>query len=272
MTEILACTALNGEVYRLDLLSPDIAAEALPGQFVMLRVCEGGERIPLTVAKAEDGVVTVIVQRVGKTTWQLTEKKAGESVAGITGPLGKPTPLDGLGNVCVVGGGLGCAIAWPLVRGLKRAGAEARMIAGFRNKALVILEDELRRDASELYICTDDGSRGERGFVTDKLSALLQSGRAFDRIFAAGPLVMMKAVCAVAPDIPVTVSMNPIMVDGTGMCGCCRVNVGGQVRFACVDGPDFDGHAVDFDEAIRRNRTYLTFEEKQLEEHICKLP
>jgi ferredoxin--NADP+ reductase len=265
---------LNADVTRIDLDAPHIAAKALPGQFVVLRVDARGERIPLTIARADaqSGVVTVVVQRVGKSTAILSDMKTGDIILDVAGPLGTPTHLQS-GRCAVVGGGLGCAIAWPIAAALKREGAEVHMIAGFRTKDIVILEEEMREDSSALHICTDDGSYGFKGFVTDKLKGLITGGVSFDRVYAIGPLVMMKFVSRLTKEygIPTVVSMNPLMVDGTGMCGCCRVTVDGKVFFACVDGPDFDGHLVDFDETMRRNTAYAAFEKARMDEHICRL-
>ena len=281
MTQITNVKDLNPDVTWLDLAAPHVAKKARPGQFVILRNDAEGERYPLTIANTdiENGHITVIVQKLGKSTSVLAQKKPGEYISDLLGPLGMPTRLtdkDGkpFKKVAVVGGGLGCAIAWPIAKALKEQGTEIHMIAGFRNKDIVILEEEMMRDTSFLHICTDDGSYGTKGFVTDKLQSLITSGDApFDHVFAIGPLIMMKFVAKLTREagIPTTVSMNPIMVDGTGMCGCCRVTVGGQVRFACVDGPDFDGHEVDFDETIKRNAAYREFEARKLKEHQCNL-
>ncbi len=275
MPAILNKTLLNQDVARLDIYAPLIAAKALPGQFVIIRATAESERVPLTIAQADtsNGAVTVVVQKVGKSTLVLSELSTGDNLHDIVGPLGMPTHTEGLKKAAVVGGGLGCAIAWPITKALHDQGTETHMIAGFRNKDLVILENEMLRDATALHLCTDDGSYGEKGFVTDKLRLLVQQGHSFDRVYAIGPLIMMKFVSKLTKElgIPTVVSMNPIMVDGTGMCGACRVTVDGKVRFACVDGPDFDGHLVDFDETMKRASAYKEFEAARKESHICNL-
>ena len=257
----------------MTICAPLAARRAQAGQFVMLRVGEWGERFPLTIAgyDREKGTITVIFQPVGKSTALLAALNEGDSVTDLTGPLGKPSHLEGLKRVCVVGGGLGCAIAYPQAAELYRQGAEVHIIGGFRNKELIILEDEMRAVSSRLHICTDDGSNGHNGLVTDALKRQIEEGNAYDAVVAIGPLVMMKFVCLVTEpfNIRTYVSMNPIMIDGTGMCGGCRVTVGGAVKFACVDGPDFDGHEVDFDEAIRRSAAYR--EKEETARHGCGL-
>lgn len=274
MFTITRKTTLNSEVTRIEILAPRVAAKAKPGQFVILRSHESGERIPLTIAHAdrEAGTITLIYQKVGHSTFELDDIPEGSAVKDLAGPLGKPTELNGIHRAAVVGGGLGCAIAWPVAQALRENGAHVDMIAGFRTKDLIILEQELLRDSTKLHICTDDGSYGRRGFVTDALAELLDSSH-YDEVFAIGPVIMMKFVSRIAAErkVPVTVSLNPLMVDGTGMCGCCRVTVGGEVKFACVDGPDFDGAAVDFDELTRRNSAYKEFEAAKREAHICRL-
>ena len=275
MYGILSKEILNGEVTRMDIYAPLVAAKARPGQFVIIRTHELGERLPLTIAAAcpETGAVTIIYQKVGHSTRELDSLPQGGELLDFAGPLGRPTEFDGIKRAAVVGGGLGCAIAWPVARGLHARGAHVDMIAGFRTKELVILESELTRDSTALHVCTDDGSYGIKGFVTDALRGLLDGGAAYDHVFAIGPLPMMKFVSKLTLEygLPTTVSMNPLMVDGTGMCGCCRVTVGGKIRFACVDGPDFDGHHVDFDEAMRRVQTYKHIEAKQTGNHICRM-
>lgn len=266
-------TALTPDITRISVEAPLIAAKARAGQFIILRVDAQGERIPLTISSTEENLVTVVFQRVGASTLELDELQVGESLHDFVGPLGTPTEMEGYGRVAVVGGGLGCAIALPVAKGLKAAGAQVDLIGGFRSKDIVILEEEMREASTALHICTDDGSCGYSGFVTGKLEELIQSGVRFDHVFAIGPLEMMKFTCKLTEKygIPTTVSMNPIMIDGTGMCGCCRVTIGGAVKFACVDGPDFDGHQVDFDECIARNATYKDFEARQKERHLCRL-
>ena len=265
---------LNPTVVLLEVKAPHIAKKALPGQFVILRVDEKGERIPLTVADCDtvEGTVTVIFQIVGATTQELSAIPEGGYIKDFVGPLGVPSHLEGLKKVAVVGGGVGCAIAYPIAKGLHRQGACVHSIVGFRNRDLVILEDEFRAVSHRLEIRTDDGSYGEKGLVTDALRALIESGEEYDEVIAIGPLVMMKFVSQLTKEygIKTTVSMNPIMIDGTGMCGGCRLTVGGKTKFACVDGPDFDGHQVDFDEAIQRSRMYFETE-RHAHEKTCNL-
>ncbi|MCI8869025.1 MAG: sulfide/dihydroorotate dehydrogenase-like FAD/NAD-binding protein [Lawsonibacter sp.] len=271
--EIVEKKSLTPEIGQISVYAPLIAAKAKAGQFIILRVDEEGERIPLTISKGENGLVTVIYQKVGGTTLALDERKQGDCLKDFAGPLGEPTPVEGYGRVAVLGGGLGCAIALPVARALHQAGNQVDLIGGFKTRDIVILEEEMKQACAALHICTDDGSYGYHGFVTGKLEELIQSGVKFDHVFAIGPLLMMKFACKLTGQygIPTTVSMNPIMIDGTGMCGCCRVTVDGQVKFACVDGPDFDGHKVDFDEVIARNGAYREFEAGQREKHACRL-
>ncbi|MBQ7792144.1 MAG: sulfide/dihydroorotate dehydrogenase-like FAD/NAD-binding protein [Clostridia bacterium] len=265
---------LNPTVTLIEVEAPRIAKKALPGQFIILRVEENGERIPLTVADCnpEEGTVTVIFQIVGSTTEKLNHIPEGGCLHDFVGPLGVPSHIEGLKKVAVVGGGVGCAIAYPIAKALHQQGTEVHSIVGFRNKDLVILEDEFRAASDVLKLMTDDGSYGEKGLVTDALKALIDSGEQYDEVIAIGPLVMMKFVAKLTKEygIKTTVSMNPVMVDGTGMCGGCRLTVGGETKFACVDGPDFDGHLVDFDEAIQRSRMYFETERKRHEE-TCNL-
>ena len=274
MYKIVRKQSLNPTVTRMEIEAPLIAKKAKPGQFIILRVDEDGERIPLTVAgyDRKAGTVTIIFQIVGATTEKLNHKNEGEYIQDFVGPLGVPSKVEGLKKVCVIGGGVGCAIALPIAQELHALGAEVTSIVGFRNKDLVILEDEFKACSDHFSMMTDDGSYGEKGNVTAPLKALLESGERFDEVIAIGPLIMMKFVVATAKpfDVPVTVSMNPIMVDGTGMCGGCRLSVGGKTKFACVDGPDFDGHEVDFDEAMSRARSYAPFERHAYEE-ACNL-
>ena len=274
MYKIVKKQPLNPTVTRMEIEAPLIAKKAKPGQFIILRVDENGERIPLTVAgyNREKGTVTIIFQIVGATTEKLNHLNEGECLHDFVGPLGVPTHVDGLKKVCVIGGGVGCAIALPIAEELHAMGAEVTSIIGFRNQDLVILEDEFKACSDHLTLMTDDGSYGEKGNVTAPLKTLLENGERFDEVIAIGPLIMMKFVCLTTKeyDQKTVVSMNPIMVDGTGMCGGCRLTVGGKTKFACVDGPDFDGHEVDFDEAMSRSRSYTSFERHAYEE-ACNL-
>ena len=264
MFEIVSKKALNPTVVRMTIHAPLIARKAEPGQFVILRAGENSERLPLTVADfdREAGTVTIIYQIVGAGTMELNTLEQGDSLHDLVGPLGVATHTDGLKKVCIVGGGVGCAIAYPVAKKLHGLGAEVHSVVGFRNRNLVILEDDFRAVSSEMRLMTDDGSYGEKGLVTAALEKLIQEGNQYDEVIAIGPLVMMKFVCQVTKKygVKTVVSMNPIMVDGTGMCGGCRLTVGGETKFACVDGPDFDGHLVDFDEAIARSGMYREFE------------
>ena len=274
MYTILKKEALNPTVTRMEIDAPLIAKKAKPGQFIILRAEADGERIPLTIAgyDREKGTVTIIFQIVGATTEKLNHLNEGDCLPDFVGPLGTPSHLDGLKKVCVIGGGVGCAIALPVAEELHRLGAEVTSIVGFRSKDLVILEDEFKACSEHFTLMTDDGSRGKHGNVTAPLKKLLESGERFDEVIAIGPLIMMKFVCLTTKeyDQKTIVSMNPIMVDGTGMCGGCRLTVGGKMKFACVDGPDFDGHEVDFDEAMSRARSYLDFE-RHAREETCAL-
>ena len=274
MYKIVKKQPLNPTVTRMEIEAPLIAKKAKPGQFIILRVDENGERIPLTVAgyDREKGTVTIIFQIVGATTEKLNHLNEGECLHDFVGPLGVPTHVDGLKKVCVIGGGVGCAIALPIAEELHAMGAEVTSIIGFRNQDLVILEDEFKACSDHFTLMTDDGSYGEKGNVTAPLKTLLENGERFDEVIAVGPLIMMKFVCLTTKeyDQKTVVSMNPIMVDGTGMCGGCRLTVGGKTKFACVDGPDFDGHEVDFDEAMSRSRSYTSFERHAYEE-ACNL-
>ena len=274
MYKIVKKQPLNPTVTRMEIEAPLIAKKAKPGQFIILRVDENGERIPLTVAgyDREKGTVTIIFQIVGATTEKLNHLNEGECLHDFVGPLGVPTHVDGLKKVCVIGGGVGCAIALPIAEELHAMGAEVTSIIGFRNQDLVIQEDEFKACSDHFTLMTDDGSYGEKGNVTAPLKTLLENGERFDEVIAIGPLIMMKFVCLTTKeyDQKTVVSMNPIMVDGTGMCGGCRLTVGGKTKFACVDGPDFDGHEVDFDEAMSRSRSYTPFERHAYEE-ACNL-
>ncbi len=265
---------LNPTVTLMKIYAPLIAKKAEPGQFIILRVDKDGERIPLTVADydRENGTITIIFQIVGATTAKLNTLNEGEYIEDFVGPLGTPSKLDNLKKVAVIGGGVGSAIAYPVAKKLHELGAEVHSIVGFRNRDLVILENEFKAVSDKLLIRTDDGSYGEKGLVTDALKSLIESGEKYDEVIAIGPLVMMKFVSLLTKEygIKTTVSMNPVMIDGTGMCGGCRLTVGGETKFACVDGPDFDGHLVDFDEAMKRSATYRDFETRKREEH-CNL-
>ena len=274
MYQIVSKKSLNSTVTKMEILAPFVAKKALPGQFIILRVDEDGERIPLTVADydREKGTVTIIFQIVGAATELLNHKKVGDYIPDFVGPLGRPTHLDGLKKVCVVGGGVGCAIAMPVAKALKAQGCDVTSIIGFRNKDLVILEDEFKAASDKFFMMTDDGSYGRQGNVCVPLNEMLESGERFDEVITIGPLIMMKFVCAATKPygVKTIASMNPIMIDGTGMCGGCRLTVGGKMKFACVDGPEFDGHEIDFDEAMSRSRTYAEFEAKEREE-TCNL-
>ena len=274
MFRIVAKEILNPTVTRMDIEAPLIAKKAEPGQFIILRVDDEGERIPLTIADfdREAGTVTIIFQIVGATTERLNHKEVGDMIQDFVGPLGKESEVEGLKKVAVVGGGVGCAIAYPVAKKLHQLGAEVHSIVGFRNQDLVILEKEFAAVSDKLCIRTDDGSYGQKGLVTDALKELIESGERYDEVIAIGPLVMMKFVCKLTKEygIKTVVSMNPIMIDGTGMCGGCRLTVGSKTKFACVDGPDFDGHEVDFDEAMARAAMYRSFE-RQAHEDTCNL-
>jgi ferredoxin/flavodoxin---NADP+ reductase len=276
MYKIVKKRMLNeaGTTVEMVVEAPLVAKKCLAGQFIIFRTDEYGERIPLTIADydREKGTVTIMFQPVGKSTMMLAELNEGDSILDFVGPLGKPTHMDGLKRVAVVGGGVGCAIAYPVAKGMFAKGIEVDMIAGFRSRDIVMLEDEMRKNSTNLYITTDDGSYGEKGFVTDKLKALIESGREYDEVVAIGPGIMMKFVSlATKPyGIKTVVSLNPIMIDGTGMCGGCRVSVGGETKFACVDGPEFDGHQVDWDEMLRRGAFYKE-EETEQKAHVCRL-
>jgi len=275
MFRIVRKQILNPSVTLMEVEAPLIARKAEPGQFIILRVNDEGERIPLTIADydREKGTVTIIFQIVGKTTEILGNLEEGDAILDFVGPLGVPSHLEGVKKAAVIGGGLGTAIAFPQAKKLHSLGAEVDAIAGFRNKELIILEEELKSVSNRVFITTDDGSNGNKGFVTDVLKKLLEEGNKYDLVIAIGPLVMMKAVSNLTKqyNIKTIVSMNPIMIDGTGMCGGCRVTVGGKIKFACVDGPDFDGHEVDFDEAMRRQLMYKKEEQVSLDAHKCRL-
>ena len=275
MFKIVRKKELNEAVTLMEIEAPFIAKKAKAGQFIIFRIDEQGERVPLTIAgyDREAGTVSIIFQKVGFATIALGNLNEGDYIRDFVGPLGKPTPVEGKKRVCVVGGGVGCAIALPSAIAFKEAGAEVDVIVGFRNKDIVILEDEFRAAADNMYLMTDDGSYGEQGFVTAKLQELLEKGNQYDEVLAIGPIPMMKFVCKTTEPFGVhtSVSLNPIMVDGTGMCGGCRVTVGGEVKFACVDGPEFDGHKVDFNELMSRNSTYRGREADVKETHACRM-
>ena len=274
MNRIIEKTPLNPTVTRMVVEAPLVARKAEPGQFIILRTHEDGERIPLTVADfdREKGTVTIIFQIVGATTEKLNHLNAGDMIHDFVGPLGRATETEGLKKVAVVGGGVGCAIAWPVAKKLHDQGCEVHSIIGFRTRDLVILENEFAQVSDKLRRVSDDGSWGDKGLVTDALRELLEAGERYDEVITIGPLPMMKFVCKLTQeyDVKTVASMNSIMIDGTGMCGCCRLTVGGKVRFACVDGPDFDGHQIDFDEAMARATSYREFE-RHAHEEACNL-
>ncbi len=274
MFKIVEKKQMNAVNVSMTIEAPFVARKARAGQFVILRVEEDGERIPLTVAgyDREKGTVEIIFQPVGATTKKLSMMNEGDYLPDFVGPLGNPTAFEKGKRYCVVGGGVGCAISFLVTKEIHEAGIEVDAIIGFRNKDLVMLEDEFKANCSNLYVCTDDGSYGRPGVVTKTLEELIINGEKYDEVITIGPMIMMKFVCLTTKkyDIPTTVSMNPIMIDGTGMCGGCRLTVGGETKFACVDGPDFDGHKVDFDEAMRRGGVYKEFEKHAYEE-ACNL-
>lgn len=277
MYPIVKKRVLNETVTLMEVEAPLVARKAQPGQFIIFRIDEEGERVPLTIAgyDRERGTVTIIFQKVGYTTEKLDTLEEGDALLDFVGPLGEPSHVGGVKRAAVIGGGLGVAIAYPQAKALHNAGIAVDMIAGFRSKDIVILEDEMKAVTDHLYIMTDDGTYGEKGLVTNKLQALIDAGEQYDEVIAIGPVIMMKFVAATTKPygIKTLVSLNPIMVDGTGMCGGCRVKVGGQMKFACVDGPDFDGHEVDFDELMHRNSFYKEREAADREDpaHICRL-
>ncbi|WP_317854294.1 sulfide/dihydroorotate dehydrogenase-like FAD/NAD-binding protein [Chakrabartyella piscis] len=266
---------LNSNVTLLEIEAPFIAKKAQAGQFIIFRVDEFSERVPLTIADydREKGTITIIFQKVGLSTQLLGAKEIGESILDFVGPLGVATEYDNMKKVAVVGGGVGCAIAYPQAKALHSMGVEVDVIAGFRNEDIVILEEEMKAVSTNFYLMTDDGTAGEKGFVTNKLKELVDAGNQYDAVIAIGPVPMMKFVCLTTKpyDIKTIVSLNPIMIDGTGMCGGCRVTVGGEIKFACVDGPDFDGHLVDFDELMNRNSVYKAREAELTRDHACRM-
>jgi ferredoxin--NADP+ reductase len=273
--KIISSQVVGPEVSRIQIEAPKIAVKRKPGQFVVVRVHERGERIPLTIvdSDAADGSITLIVQGIGQSTRELNALKAGETVEDVLGPLGKPSVIEKVGNVVVVGGGVGTGVAYPTAKAFKLAGNKVIGIIGARCKNLVMLEDEMKSICDQVFVTTDDGSYGFHGLVTDKLKELIASGMSIGMVLAVGPIVMMKAVEAVTREhnIPTTVSLNPIMIDGIGMCGGCRATVGGKTVFVCVDGPEFDAHQVDFDSLNLRNRAYKKEEQAALERHKCQL-
>ena len=277
MYQILKKKTLNVNTKLMVIDAPHVARKAEPGQFIILRVSEDGERIPLTIAEydREQGTITIIFQEVGATTQVLGAMNEGDCLHDFVGPLGRASELDGLKKVAVVGGGLGCAIAYPQAKKLHEMGCEVDLIAGFRNKDIIILEDEMRAACTNLHIVTDDGSNGRKALVTQVLKELIDAGNQYDAVIAIGPMIMMKFVSETTRPygIKTIVSMNTIMVDGTGMCGGCRLTVGGETKFACVDGPDFDGHLVDFDGSMRRGAMYKAQEKAAVErrEEHCNL-
>ena len=274
MYQILEKRRLSSNVVLLVIDAPYVAKKAEPGQFIILRVDADGERIPLTISAYDrkKGTITIVVQEVGATTMKLGQMNQGDCLHDFVGPLGKASEFDGIKKSAVVGGGLGCAIALPQAQKLHDMGVDVDLIAGFRNTDAIILEDEMKGACSRLTLVTDDGSNGHKGFVTDALKELIEAGNKYDVVIAIGPMIMMKFVCKTTEPygIKTIVSMNTIMVDGTGMCGGCRLTVGGETKFACVDGPDFDGHQVDFDEAMRRSAIYKP-QEQAAREHQCNL-
>ena len=274
MYQILEKRRLSSNVVLLVIDAPYVAKKAEPGQFIILRVDADGERIPLTISAYDrkKGTITIVVQEVGATTMKLGQMNQGDCLHDFVGPLGKASEFDGIKKAAVVGGGLGCAIAYPQAQKLHDMGVDVDLIAGFRNTDAIILEDEMKGACSRLTLVTDDGSNGHKGFVTDALKELIEAGNKYDVVIAIGPMIMMKFVCKTTEPygIKTIVSMNTIMVDGTGMCGGCRLTVGGETKFACVDGPDFDGHQVDFDEAMRRSAIYKP-QEQAAREHQCNL-
>ena len=274
MHKVVYKRQLSHDMFWMELEAPYVAAKARPGQFIIFRVDEYGERVPLTMAGSnkEKGTVTIIFQAVGRSTSLLSQVEEGESIADITGPLGRPTEMEGLKRVCVVGGGTGNALAYPVAKGLHDAGVIVDMVSGFKTEELIVLEDEFKAAVDNFYLMTDDGTRGDKGFTTDKLKALIDSGVQYDEVITVGPPVMMKFVCKVTEPygIKTIASLTALMIDGTGMCGGCRVSVGGETKYACVDGPEFDGQLVDWDTLIARNAYYMA-EEQEERDHVCRL-
>lgn len=274
MHKVVTKKQLSHDMFLLEFEAPYVAANAKPGQFIIFRIDEYGERVPLTMAGSdkEKGTVTVIFQAVGKSTMLLSQLEEGEYIKDVTGPLGHPTKTDGLKKVCVVGGGTGNALAYPVAKGLHDAGVEVDMVSGFKTKDLIVLEKEFIDAVDNFYLMTDDGSYGEKGFTTDKLKELIEAGNKYDEVITVGPPIMMKFVCKVTEPygIPTIASLTALMIDGTGMCGGCRVPIAGETKYACVDGPEFNGADVDWDVLIARN-AYYAEEEKKAKEHVCRL-
>lgn len=274
MHKVVYKRQLSHDMFWMELEAPYVAAKARPGQFIIFRVDEYGERVPLTMAGSnkEKGTITIIFQAVGRSTSLLSQVEEGESIADITGPLGRPTEMEGLKRVCVVGGGTGNALAYPVAKGFHDAGVIVDMVSGFKTEELIVLEDEFKAAVDNFYLMTDDGTKGEKGFTTDKLKALIDSGVQYDEVITVGPPVMMKFVCKVTEPygIKTIASLTALMIDGTGMCGGCRVSVGGETKYACVDGPEFDGQLVDWDTLIARNAYYMA-EEQEERDHVCRL-
>lgn len=272
--EITYKRRLNDQMVWLKIYAPLVARKARPGQFIILRTDEYGERIPLTMAghNADDGTIDLIYAAVGRTTMLMDQMEPGDCLADVVGPLGKPTEMEGLKKVCVVGGGTGNALAYPLATGMRDYGIEVDMIAGFKTRELVILEEEFRAGVDRLYVVTDDGSYGEKAFTTDKLKQLIEEGNRYDEIVAVGPPIMMKLVCGIAEEykIPSVASLTAYMIDGTGMCGGCRCKIGGEDKFVCVDGPEFDGSLVDWDDLLKRSVSYKA-QEAEEKQHVCRL-
>ncbi|MDD3394131.1 MAG: sulfide/dihydroorotate dehydrogenase-like FAD/NAD-binding protein [Anaerotignum sp.] len=275
MFRIVNKKELNSAVTLLEIEAPFVAKKAQAGQFIIFRIDEYSERVPLTIAdyNREKGTITIIFQKVGFSTNLLASKEIGDTISDFVGPLGTATEYEGMKKVAVVGGGVGCAIAFPQAKALHELGVEVDVIVGFRNEDIVILEDEMKAVSTNYYLMTDDGTKGEKGFVTDKLKSLIEAGNEYDTVIAIGPIPMMKFVSLTTKPfgIHTIVSLNPIMIDGTGMCGGCRVTVGGKIKFACVDGPDFDGHQVDFDELMNRNSVYKEREAEISKDHVCRM-
>lgn len=274
MHKIVRKRVLSHDMTWLEFEAPYVAAKAKPGQFIIFRVDEFGERVPLTMAGADKdkGTVTIIFQNVGRSTSLLSQLEEGDYIQDVAGPLGKPTEMEGLKRVCVVGGGTGNALAYPVAKGMHDAGIHVDMVSGFKTKDLIVLEDEFKAAVDNFYLVTDDGSKGEKGFTTDKLKALIEEGNEYDQVTTVGPPIMMKFVCAVTKpyNIKTIASLTALMIDGTGMCGGCRISIDGEKKYVCVDGPEFDGQKVDWDKLIARNSYYME-EEAYAREHVCKL-
>lgn len=274
MHKVVMNRQLSHDMFWMELEAPYVAAKAKPGQFIIFRVDEFGERVPLTMAGSdkEKGTVTIIFQAVGRSTILLSQLKEGDYISDVAGPLGKPTHMEGLKRVCVVGGGTGNALAYPVAKGLHDAGVQVDMVSGFKTKELIVLEDEFKAAVDNFYLMTDDGSYGEKGFTTDKLKQLIEDGNQYDEVITVGPPIMMKFVCKVTEpyNIPTVASLTALMIDGTGMCGGCRISIDGEIKYVCVDGPEFDGSKVDWDILIKRNAYYMP-EEQEMRDHVCRL-